>query len=176
MPSCDPQPWTLLAKSCPELLGPGQSPEPTPKWQAWHRHSEHAEEVRWTRASYTETCLACRQVMQLLAEAHVYPRRPPYTKGQRGQAVSPSDPRATLRAQVSEDSCWGGLDMQRTHCKKHVTQSQVTEAEVASQERAQGSISPQFLGVKLKLRYLVKVTGVVLRVCLRHLSKSFTPI
>lgn len=107
MPSRNPQPWTPLARSCPGLLSPGQSPKPTPKWQAWHRHSEHAERVRWTRASYTETCLAHRQVMQLLAEAHVYPRRPPYTKGQRGQAASPSDLRATMRAQVSEDSCWG---------------------------------------------------------------------
>lgn len=75
-----------------------------------------------------------------------------------------------MRAQVSEDSCWGGLDMQRTHCKKHVTQSQVTEAEVASQERTQGSITSRFLGVKLKLR--TKIFSKSHRGCTKGLPKT----
>lgn len=67
--------------------------------------------------------------------------------------------------------------MQRTHVrKKHVTQPQATEAEVESLERPPGSISLQFLEVKLKLRAetFSKSHRVVLRVCRRHLSKSIS--
>lgn len=81
MPGHDPQPWTPLARSCPEFLSPGHSLDPTPQVASLAQTFRACRGVRWTRPSHTEACLACRQAMQLLAEAPMAPIWSPLHRG-----------------------------------------------------------------------------------------------
>lgn len=114
MPGQDPQPWTPLARSCPEFLSPGHNLEPTGQVASLAQTFRACRGVRWTRPSHTEACLACRQAMQLLAELLWLLYDLPSTEGQRGQAASLSDPRARYETTSLLGLLLGSPDMQRT--------------------------------------------------------------